>query len=222
LLDALGTLLALEPPAPRLRDELLRRAGVDVGLEAAEGAFATEIAFYLEHHLEGRDEDGLAALRDRCAEVVRRSLGEPAVDHATVHAAMLASLRFRAQPDAAGALGAIRAQGLALIVVSNWDCSLPRVLGEAGLASAVDRVVTSAMVGAAKPDPRLFEAALVVARARADEAVHVGDSEAHDVAGAAAAGVRPVLLDRSGEAHRNDVPVIRSLDELSSLVFEHP
>ena len=55
LLDAFGTLVALEPPAPRLRVELKRTLGVEVGAEAADAAIRAEISFYLEHHLEGAD-----------------------------------------------------------------------------------------------------------------------------------------------------------------------
>ena len=43
-------------------------------------------------------------------------------------AALLAALRFAAYPDAAAALTAARARGARVIVVSNWDASLPRVL----------------------------------------------------------------------------------------------
>jgi len=231
LLDALGTLVALEPPAPRLRAELERR-GYAVSDGAAEAAFAAEISFYLEHHLEGRDDCSLAALRDRCAGVIRRTLDLPGLDHATARAVMLASLSFCAQSDAAPALRELREHGLRLVVASNWDCSLPEVLAGAGLAPLLDGVVTSATVGAAKPDRHVFEAALAIACAAPEEALHVGDCEAHDLAGAAAAGVRGVLLDRRGERRPASpseaaaesegarFPVIRKLAQLPALVLE--
>ena len=53
--------------------------------------------------------------------------------------------------------------------------------------------------GAAKPDPRLFDAALELAGSSPDRALYVGDSPANDVDGAAAAGIRTVLLRRAGE-----------------------
>jgi len=49
------------------------------------------------------------------------------------------------------------------------------------------------------------------------EAVHVGDSLENDVEGARAAGIRPLLLVRGGEAPAG-VEVIRSLAELPSIV----
>jgi putative hydrolase of the HAD superfamily len=210
LLDSFGTLVAMEPPGPHLRDELARR-GVDVDAGAADAAFRAEIAYYLEHHIEGRDRESLDALRDRCAAVLAETLGNPPVD---VRAAMLASIRFDAFPDAPGALRDLRARGLKLVVASNWDCSLGRVLRDAGLRELVDGVVTSAEAGAAKPDPRLFAAALELAGCEAHEAVYVGDSPEADIAGASAAGMRAVLIDRCGSDG-----AIASLSELPSVIF---
>jgi putative hydrolase of the HAD superfamily len=221
LLDAFGTLVALEPPAPRLRSELRRRIGLEVSAEAAEAAFRAEIAFYLEHHLEGANEPSLDALRDRCAAVLADALALEPRDRPAVRAAMLDSLRFSAQPDAEEALGALRARGVRLVVVSNWDCSLRSVLAEAGLAPLLDGVVASATVGAAKPAPAVFEAALDLVESRPGDAVHVGDSPAQDVEGARAAGVPAILLDRSGEGAPVSAPTIRSLGELPSLLLTH-
>jgi len=218
LLDALGTLVRLDPPAPRLRVEL-RRSGVEVDAGAAERAFAAEIAYYVEHHTEGRDERSLDELRDRCAAVLLDALAIPELVLPVVRDAMLASIAFEAYPDAAAALEELGGHGLRLIAASNWDCSLPRVLDGAGLGGLLDGVVWSAMVGARKPDRALFEAALALAGCSADEAVHVGDSLENDVRGARAAGIRAVLVDRRGGARNAaGVPVVSGLGELPSLI----
>lgn len=196
LLDCFGTLVALEPPAPHLREGLRDLAGVEVSEEAAAAAFRAEIGYYVEHQLEGRDAASLDALRDACAEVIRVSLGVPGLALEPVRAAMLGALRFTAYPDAAPALRALRASGRRLVVASNWDCSLPEVLRSVGLAGLVDGVVSSAEVGESKPAPGLLLRALELAGVAPDEAVHVGDSYADDVLGAEAAGVRALLLDR--------------------------
>ena len=52
--------------------------------------------------------------------------------------------------------------------------------------------------GARKPDPAIFAAALELAGAPPDEALHVGDTPEEDVDGARAAGIRPLLIDREG------------------------
>jgi putative hydrolase of the HAD superfamily len=189
----------MEPPGPRLRARLAH-AGVEVSEQQAADAFRAEIAYYVEHHVEGRDAGALDDLRDRCAVVLRDALGPPAaaLSVAEARAAMVDSIRFHAQPDAAPALRELRGRGLRLVVASNWDCSLPQVLEQAGLAELVDGAVGSAEVGADKPDPAVFEAALRVAGCPPELALHVGDSPVNDVDGAAAAGIRAVLLERDG------------------------
>ena len=216
LLDALGTLVELQPPAPRLRRRL-RESGFEVSEEEAGAGFLAEIAYYLDHHLEGSDPERLERLRDRCAEEMRRALGIDGLDHATARRAMLGSLEFTPYPDVLPALGELRERGVALVIASNWDCSLPDWLAPTGILDVVDGVVTSAEVGEAKPSPRVFERALAVARVSPGEALHVGDKVDNDVQGAAAAGVRAVLLQREGDPP-SGAESIRSLSELAALL----
>ena len=61
-------------------------------------------------------------------------------------------------------------------------------------------IVTAAAVGAAKPDPRPFQVALERLGIDAAACLHVGDDPVTDIAGARAAGLSAVLLDRSGRA----------------------
>jgi putative hydrolase of the HAD superfamily len=218
LFDSFGTLLRMDSPGPHLRRELAR-LGVELSEEQAAAAFRAEIAYYLEHNLEGRDAESLRELRNRCAAVVREAIGRPGLDLDSVREAMLRSIRFNAFDDAAPALAELRRRGLRTVVASNWDCSLPEALERAGLRSLLDGVAASAVVGAAKPAPELFRAALELAGADPGEAVHVGDSLEKDVEGARAAGLGAVLLARDGSAPRaREVPVIRSLAELPALL----
>ncbi len=53
LIDAMGTLVRLEAPAPRLRSELRARFGVVVSEAQAAAALAAEIAFYRAAHGRG-------------------------------------------------------------------------------------------------------------------------------------------------------------------------
>ena len=217
LLDALGTLVYLEPPAPRLRDALRELAGVEVTLDEAERAFRAEISHYLAHHTEGGDGPGLDRLRDDCAEVMRSALPSPPPEHAVIREAMLAALSFVAFEDAAPALRELRGRGLRLVVVSNWDCSLPEWLEGAGLGSLLDGTASSAAAGEPKPAPAAFLTGLELAGVTAAEAMHVGDSPEADIEGARAAGIRPVLLTRDGEAP-GGVESVSSLQELPSLL----
>jgi putative hydrolase of the HAD superfamily len=229
-LDALGTLMAFEPPAPRLRAELRDRLGVEVPEDAAAEAIRAEIAYYRAHLHEGRDAESLASLRRRSADAMRPVLGI----EADLTAALLAALRFHAYPDAAPALCALRELGLRVVVVSNWDVSLHERLAETGLAPLVDGAVASAELGHAKPDAAIFARALELAGAAPESALHAGDSPREDVEGALAAGMRAVLVARGGAsgpaparvpaadegapgAALPGVPVIGSLAELPAL-----
>jgi putative hydrolase of the HAD superfamily len=187
-LDALGTIVELEPP--------WRPLAADLGLgdEAlVKGAFRAEMAYYRDHAHLAVDGASLAELRERCAELLSRELGtEVPVDR------MMAAIRFRAYDDAAPALADLRARGLTLICVSNWDYALDEVLERCGLGSAFDAVVTSAATGARKPDPGIFARALELAGCAPSEALHVGDTADEDLAGAEAAGIPALLIARDG------------------------
>jgi putative hydrolase of the HAD superfamily len=217
LLDALGTLLHFEPPAPLLRAALRERLGIEVAPDAAEAAIKAEIAYYRAHLHEGRDPASLADLRRRSAEAMRPALGIDVSTEALTDA-LLAALRFHAYPDAAPALRELRSRGMAIVVVSNWDHSLHERLRETGLAPLVDGAVASAELGRAKPDRAIFEHALGLVGAGPDGSLHAGDTPEEDVDGALAAGLRAVLVARDGPAAAPaGVPVIRTLAELPAL-----
>ncbi len=103
-----------------------------------------------------------------------------------------------ADPAAPALLAGLRAQGCRLAVVSNWDGTLLETLRPTGLLGYFDAVLDSAVVGSLKPAPGIFHLACAVTGVPPEAAVHVGDAPLTDVAGALAAGLRPVLLDALG------------------------
>jgi len=105
---------------------------------------------------------------------------------------------WRVFPDVPGSLHALRARGLRVGVVSNFDSRLVGLLEQLGLAPLVDRTVHSTRLGVAKPDPAIFHLALEALGVSAAEALHAGDEVVADVEGARAAGLRAVLVDRAG------------------------
>ncbi len=185
-LDAFGTLLELADPVPRLQAALAER-GVVRERDEVTRAFREEAAFYVPRSLEGRDPRTLARLRRRCAAVFLEELGAE-LDPGEFAAELVRALTYRPIDGVPDALERLRASGLALACVANWDYTLPEHLAAAGLLERFAAVVTSAEAGFAKPDPRIFTVAL--ARLRADPArtLHVGDDPV-DREGAHAAGL---------------------------------
>jgi putative hydrolase of the HAD superfamily len=127
-------------------------------------------------------------------------------------------LHWTLYPEVPGVLAALRAMGLKLVVVSNWDSTLPSLLARLGLGDAFDDVLASAVVGASKPDRGIFDEALRRAGVAPGAALHVGDSLVDDYHGARAAGLHALLVDRAGRAPEG-YETIRSLSELPPRVL---
>jgi HAD superfamily hydrolase (TIGR01509 family) len=119
--------------------------------------------------------------------------------------------------DVIPALGALRRQGLTLVVVSNANGTLCRHFDRLGLTALVDHVLDSCDFGVEKPDPRFFQIAIDRSGAAPQTTVHVGDLYHVDVMGARAAGLRGVLFDEAGLYDDVDCPRVRSLVQLVDL-----
>jgi putative hydrolase of the HAD superfamily len=197
--DAMGTLVTLEPPAPRLQRSLARRLGLVVELARCEAGMRAEMRHYRAHCTAAHDAPTLATLRLECASLLADALALD-VSGAELLPSLTDAVSFRAYDDALPALSTLAAAGIGLAVVANWDVSLSDVLARLGLAAPFAAIVTAASVGAAKPDAKPFLAALDLLGVDAAQCLHVGDDPVTDVAGARAAGLSALLLDRSGRA----------------------
>jgi putative hydrolase of the HAD superfamily len=122
---------------------------------------------------------------------------------------------WRVYPEVFGVLAALKRASVKVLVVSNWDSSLPPLLEELGLTSFFDDVVVSTLVGVSKPARGIFDVAVRRAGVSHVEALHVGDSLHDDYHGAKAAGLCALLLDRAGRAAvAEGVESIASLEEV--------
>jgi HAD superfamily hydrolase (TIGR01509 family) len=171
-LDAHGTILRVVDPLPRLRQLLPRH---EPGAIAA--AFRAEGRFYREHVGKGMDAPSLERLREDCVRVFNRELGSSLTAEQYVDA-----IRFELVPGALESLRRLRALGLAVAVVGNWDVSLHERLTEAGLGGSFATVIHAAR----KPDPAGLLLALERLRVQPSRALHVGDEEADEQAARAA------------------------------------
>jgi putative hydrolase of the HAD superfamily len=112
--------------------------------------------------------------------------------------------------------------GLRMVVVSNADGTVEKVLVEKELHFHFAAVIDSHVVGAAKPDPTIFEIALARSGAERQHTLHVGDMYDADVLGARSAGLAAVLLDPAGSWGPRDCDAFPDLSALADrLEREH-
>ncbi len=87
--------------------------------------------------------------------------------------------------------------GIELGVLSNFDSRLYSVLEALDLSQFFTSITISTEVGAAKPNPQIFAAALKKHNSLAQSALHIGDSWQEDYQGAIAAGLKAIWLKRN-------------------------
>jgi HAD superfamily hydrolase (TIGR01509 family) len=226
LLDLGETLVRPEPSWRDVYATVFRAWGIEADADAFERAFAESWSEW-EHEgpFEATEEASFQRLMELDRLVFGR-LGHPGLPEAFFRDIDRAFHRRAAWfifPDVGPALGALRDAGLRLAVVSNWGWTAPELLHLLELAGHFDAFAISARGGYQKPHPALFRHALDALAVAADDAIHVGDNPAADVAGAQRAGVAPVLIDRHGRHAADRVPVIRDLCELLDLLgIERP
>ena len=109
----------------------------------------------------------------------------------------------------------LRARGLKLAILSNWDSRLHRVVAGLGWRGYLDHVFVSADLGVEKPAPAIFSHAATALGCAPGEILHVGDSIEHDIAGALAAGWHAAWLDHGKPTELDPRALrLRSLTEL--------
>ena len=195
---------ALERAEQALRSELRERQNVplrthsDGGNSWLLGLFRRLLAL--------AEIQGAGDLLDRAAATILR-------EHLAVNA------WSRVGAGVAEALQRLRAGGFRLAVVSNSEGTVEAMLIEQQLRDYFDTVVDSAVVGVAKPDPRIFEIALERLGVAAADALMVGDSPSADVDGASAAGVRAALIDPYDFYPWSRAPRFRDVPALTDLLL---
>ncbi|WP_416966626.1 HAD family hydrolase [Streptomyces sp. 4F14] len=119
---------------------------------------------------------------------------------------MAASVECR--PDVLESLGVLRERGWSVGVVTNGSSDLQRAkIRSAGLADLVDGIAASGDIDVRKPDARLFE--LAAARCGTQLTAGdwmTGDDPVKDIAGASAAGLRPIWVRARPWPEGLDVP----------------
>lgn len=206
LLDVGGTLIRAVPDPPTVYAATFSRYGPPVSPQEVAPVFAQVWQEMTQEHPRGLDryhllKGGERAWWGRFLRQVLHRLRHPAPWEEVLEELFATFARpeqWQVYPEVWQVLETLRAQGLRLAAVSNWDSRLPALLAGLGLEKFLDQVLVSSLEGVEKPNPEIFHRALKRLGVQAEEATHWGDSPLDDYRGAEACGISPVLIDRHG------------------------
>ncbi|HEX4999738.1 MAG TPA: HAD-IA family hydrolase [Terriglobia bacterium] len=117
-------------------------------------------------------------------------------------------------PETVETLSALKAKGLKLGIISNFDSRIYSVLDALEIRPFFDTVTISSESGFAKPHPGIFQSALRALAVAPWRALFVGDSLSDDVEAGDKAGLATVLLDRNNRYAGISFPRIQTLAEI--------
>lgn len=125
---------------------------------------------------------------------------------------------YRLYPEVKAVLASLQSAGFRIGIVSNSDEPRERALTSLGIERYFDVVISSCSVGVAKPDAAIFRRATDELAIDPRYTLYVGDDPMIDGAGAEAAGLAPVILDRSGQLPGLSWPKVHSLEDIRALM----
>lgn len=223
--DVGNTLLYPHPSVSHVVREVLAREGHVRDLSAIDGLMPLVDEYYEDRYRTDdtfwTSEEETSAVWVGMYSLLCRKLGiELDAEHIArlVYDEFGSASRWRLYADVEPAMGRLRARGLKVGLISNWDQRLSRIVEGLGIAGSLDTIVSSADVRLHKPDPRIFMLACERLGVAPSESAHVGDHHYADVLGASSVGMLPVLIDRHGGPHPGSEPFIRSLEDLDSVL----
>lgn len=220
--DLYNTIVKFDPPRESLQVKACAEFGIVVDPLLIRRAYTAADEFMAQ-------ENARFSLQQRCEEDRRKFWSEYEAKllsgtgiEVSRDQALQIFLRLRQMPsdfalfeDVVPALSQLKTLNLTLALLSNMHRDLGQLCAQLGVREYFDFFITSQEVGAEKPHPAIFLAALERAGAKPYQAIHVGDQYHSDVIGAQGVGIRPLLLDRDG--FRQDFaecPRIQSLLEI--------
>ncbi|KAE9417240.1 hypothetical protein Angca_004419 [Angiostrongylus cantonensis] len=119
-------------------------------------------------------------------------------------------------PELETFINTLRRKEVGVVIVSNFDGRLRKILQDMNLYSLFDLIVASGEVGVEKPSPSIFEKVTNHYRlSNASELLHIGDSVQNDYLAARNSGANAILFDRS--SLNNDVSELDKISSFSQL-----
>ena len=206
--DAGGTLIDPWPSVGVVYAEVAREFGVHCSEERLTAQF---IAGW-------NSRSGFRYTRAEWAEVVRQSFhGMAEVPNALFEAIYERFSEPRSwliYDDVIPTLQKLEGTKMKLAVISNWDERLEPLLERLGLATYFDEIFISSLIGAHKPEEKIFRESADRLGIEPTQILHVGDSLREDVQGARSIGAAAVRIRRSGVEGVDDIARLTAIVEM--------
>jgi putative hydrolase of the HAD superfamily len=205
-LDAVGTLFGIRGSVGQVYAEIAGKFGVNVAADVIDRAFIQSFkaagppAFPTTNPVEIQAHEYhwwlTIATHTFKRSLVFSQFSDFSAFFSVLYAHFATELPWKVYPDVQPALDRWRRQGIQLGILSNFDSRLYSVLEALELRHFFTSITISTEAGAAKPDPRIFHAALQKHDAPLDRAWHIGDSHTEDYQAARAVGMRGIWIRR--------------------------
>jgi putative hydrolase of the HAD superfamily len=203
--DWFNTLARFEPPRQELYRQAFKQFGFDLDPKRIIRGILAADRYYFEENAKSpvgsRSPEEQAEVYVHYPKAVLAEAGVEAAPELPLKIIKLVfqqfeGITFALFDDVLPTLKALKEPKLVLGLLTNIAQDIAPISYRLGLEPYLDVTLSSREVGADKPDPAIFLAALQRAGVEASEAVHVGDQYHLDVVGARGVGISPILIDR--------------------------
>lgn len=204
--DVGGTILTASPSVGAIYADAVRRLGFSVDAGDVQAKFRQAWRRSLERRRANGYRCDDIVLRHEWLQVVIESfeglIGEETARQAfdDLYERFRGPSAWKLAPGAVLTFQALKAWGLRLGLLSNWDERLEDLLGGLGIIEYFDHRVISCQVGVEKPHPRIFAEALRQAGNSPEQILHVGDSYEWDIEPARLSGMHTLWINADDEA----------------------
>lgn len=222
--DWFNTLARFEPSRQELYGQAFQQFGIELSPKDVIRGILTADRYYFEEHtkspVDKRSPQEQMEVYVHYPKAILAEAGLNAPQELPLKVLQTVADKFKKSTftlfdDVLPTLETLKQQELILGLLTNATKDMISAHHRLGLEPHLNFVVTSEEVGANKPSPIIFQAALDRAGVNAAEAVYVGDQYELDVVGARGVGITPILIDRYDVYPEvNDCPRILSLTEL--------
>ncbi|MGR5064322.1 HAD family hydrolase [Photobacterium sp. DNB22_13_2] len=159
--------------------------------------------------------------RARISALFRRPLSEEQADRLIAEYYIYYRQYWRLFPDVLPALEKLRNVVPLAIITNGFTYHQEDKLQVTGIREFFSYLVISEQVGAAKPDPRIFQRALKQSGKQAQECWYIGNHPFNDATAASQLGFKAVWINRQKLDTKVSTRVVRSLEGLVDLVTVH-